>query len=166
MKLAKEEARSSSSRLGFFTTAYSTTLLTLFMLADYAVRVENSRGRRIRAAARLRNDFQRDRDVSFTPALSAAGSEDAGLHPRYSILRNRLTHTIEVAQISRTTRAAWTKHRLVEALGWCTILASSFRPLGEKALDTAMRQPRAMFDHTCTRCGLSRTSNFVSVVRD
>jgi len=39
------------------------------MLADYAVRVENSRGRRHPEPPHAyRNDFQRDRDRSFTPA--------------------------------------------------------------------------------------------------
>ncbi len=75
------------------------------MLADYAVRVEDSRGRRHPEPPHpYRNDFQRDRDrVVHARAFRRLEAKTQVFTRRYSDhFRNRLTHTIEVAQISRT----------------------------------------------------------------
>src|SRR5207249_6350445 len=78
------------------------------MLADYAVRVENSRGRRYSEQPHpYRDDFQRDRDrVIHSRAFRRLEDKTQVFTRRYSDhFRNRLTHTIEVAQISRTIAA-------------------------------------------------------------
>src|ERR1700751_5188122 len=79
------------------------------MLASYAVRVEDSRGRRYPEAAHpYRNDFQRDRNPLFHGRPFGRREKKPQVFPRrYSDhFRTRLTHTMEVAQISRTIAAA------------------------------------------------------------
>ena len=78
------------------------------MLAGYAVRVEDSRGRRFPEPRHpYRNDFQRDRDrIIHARAFRRLEAKTQVFTRRYSDhFRNRLTHTIEVAQISRTIAA-------------------------------------------------------------
>jgi dGTPase len=122
------------------------------MLADYAVRVEDSRGRRHPEPPHpYRNDFVRDRDrVIHARAFRRLEAKTQVFTRRYSDhFRNRLTHTIEVAQISRT---------IAQQLGLNTDLAETlalvhdlghppFGHSGEKALDAAMRQHGFLFDH-------------------
>ena len=122
------------------------------MLADYAVRVENSRGRRHPEPPHpYRNDFQRDRDrVVHARAFRRLEAKTQVFTRRYSDhFRNRLTHTIEVAQISRTIAAQLSLNTdLVEALALVHDLGHPpFGHSGEKALDTAMRQHGLSFDH-------------------
>ncbi len=122
------------------------------MLADYAVRVEHSRGRRHPEPSHpYRNDFQRDRDrVVHARAFRRLEAKTQVFTRRYSDhFRNRLTHTIEVAQISRTIAAQLGLNTdLVEALALVHDLGHPpFGHSGEKALDTAMRQHGLSFDH-------------------
>ncbi len=122
------------------------------MLADYAVRVEQSRGRRHPEPAHpYRNDFQRDRDrVVHARAFRRLEAKTQVFTRRYSDhFRNRLTHTIEVAQISRTIAAQLGLNSdLVEALALVHDLGHPpFGHSGEKALDTVMRQHGLSFDH-------------------
>jgi dGTPase len=122
------------------------------MLADYAVRVENSRGRRHPEPTHpYRNDFQRDRDrVIHSRAFRRLEAKTQVFTRRYSDhFRNRLTHTIEVAQISRTIAAQLGLNTdLVEALALVHDLGHPpFGHSGEKALDAAMRQHGLFFDH-------------------
>ena len=122
------------------------------MLADYAVRVENSRGRRHPEPPHpYRNDFQRDRDrVVHARAFRRLEAKTQVFTRRYSDhFRNRLTHTIEVAQISRTIAAQLGLNTdLVEALALVHDLGHPpFGHSGEKALDAAMRQQGFSFDH-------------------
>ena len=122
------------------------------MLADYAVRVDESRGRRHPEPQHAyRNDFQRDRDrVVHSRAFRRLEAKTQVFTRRYSDhFRNRLTHTIEVAQISRTIAAQLGLNTdLVEALALVHDLGHPpFGPSGEKALDTAMRQHGLAFDH-------------------
>ena len=122
------------------------------MLADYAVRVEDSRGRRHPEPPHpYRNDFQRDRDrVVHARAFRRLEAKTQVFTRRYSDhFRNRLTHTIEVAQISRTIAAQLGLNTdLVEALALVHDLGHPpFGHSGEKALDTAMRQHGLSFDH-------------------
>ena len=121
-------------------------------LADYAVRVEQSRGRRHPEPAHpYRNDFQRDRDrVVHARAFRRLEAKTQVFTRRYSDhFRNRLTHTIEVAQISRTIAAQLGLNTdLVEALALVHDLGHPpFGHAGEKALDAAMRQHGLSFDH-------------------
>jgi dGTPase len=122
------------------------------MLADYAVRVEDSRGRRYPEPPHpYRNDFQRDRDrVVHARAFRRLEAKTQVFTRRYSDhFRNRLTHTIEVAQISRTIAAQLGLNTdLIEALALVHDLGHPpFGHAGEKALDTAMRQHGFSFDH-------------------
>src|SRR3989454_10887631 len=122
------------------------------MLAGYAVRVEHSHGRRFPEPPHpYRDDFQRDRDrVVHARAFRRLDSKTQVFTRRYSDhFRNRLTHTLEVAQISRTVAAQLGLNvDLVEALALVHDIGHPpFGHAGEKALDTAMREHGYFFDH-------------------
>jgi dGTPase len=122
------------------------------MLADYAARVEQSRGRRFAEPQHpYRNDFQRDRDrVIHSRAFRRLEAKTQVFTRRYSDhFRNRLTHTIEVAQIARTIAAQLGLNvDLVEALALVHDVGHPpFGHAGEKALDIAMREHGFFFDH-------------------
>src|ERR1700732_3441414 len=122
------------------------------MLASYAMRSEEGRGRRYPEPAHTyRNDFQRDRDRVVHPrAFRRLENKTQVFTRRYSDhFRNRLTHTIEVAQISRTIAAQLGLNTdLVEALALVHDLGHPpFGHSGEKTLDAAMRQHGFSFDH-------------------
>jgi dGTPase len=122
------------------------------MLAGYAVHLEDSRGRRFPEPPHpYRNDFQRDRDrVIHARAFRRLEDKTQVFTRRYSDhFRNRLTHTIEVAQITRTVAAALNVNvDLAEALALVHDLGHPpFGHAGEKALDAAMRAHGLFFDH-------------------
>ncbi len=122
------------------------------MLADYAVRVEQSRGRRIPEPQHpYRNDFQRDRDrVIHARAFRRLEAKTQVFTRRFSDhFRNRLTHTLEVAQIARTIAGALHLNvDLVEALALVHDVGHPpFGHAGEKALDAAMGAHGHSFDH-------------------
>src|ERR1700704_3050364 len=122
------------------------------MLVGYAVHVDDSRGRRFPEPAHpYRNDFQRDRDrVIHSRAFRRLEAKTQVFTRRYSDhFRNRLTHTIEVAQISRTIAGALGLNvDLVESLALVHDIGHPpFGHAGEKALDSAMRQHGFSFDH-------------------
>jgi dGTPase len=121
-------------------------------LAPYAVRVADSRGRRHPEPSHpYRNDFQRDRDrVIHSRAFRRLEAKTQVFTRRYSDhFRNRLTHTIEVSQISRTIAEQLRLNvDLVEALALVHDIGHPpFGHAGEKALDAAMRQHGFAFDH-------------------
>jgi dGTPase len=122
------------------------------MLASYAARVEQSRGRRHPEAPHpYRTDYQRDRDrVIHARAFRRLEDKTQVFTRRYSDhFRNRLTHTIEVAQISRTIAAQLgLEVDLVEALALVHDIGHPpFGHAGEKALDAAMHAHGSFFDH-------------------
>src|ERR1700679_2727370 len=122
------------------------------MLRGYAVHVENTRGRRFPEPPHpYRNDFQRDRDrVIHARAFRRLEAKTQVFTRRYSDhFRNRLTHTIEVAQIARTiARQLGLNTDLAETLALVHDLGHPpFGHSGEKALDAAMRQHGFSFDH-------------------
>ena len=122
------------------------------MLADFAVRVEHTGGRRFPEPPHpYRNDFQRDRDrVIHARAFRRLEDKTQVFTLRHSDhFRNRLTHTIEVAQISRTIAAQLGLNvDLVEALALVHDIGHPpFGHAGEKALDAAMREHGLYFDH-------------------
>src|SRR5579862_8641170 len=122
------------------------------MLADYAMRVEQSQGRRYPEQPHVyRNDFQRDRDrVVHARSFRRLDSKTQVFTRRYSDhFRNRLTHTLEVAQIARTIAAQLGLNvDLVEALALVHDVGHPpFGHAGEKALDAAMRKHGYAFDH-------------------
>src|SRR5512135_2734157 len=122
------------------------------MLAEYAVREADSRGRRYPEPLHpYRNPFQRDRDrVVHARAFRRLEDKTQVFTRRYSDhFRNRLTHTIEVAQVSRTIAAQLGLNvDLVEALALVHDIGHPpFGHAGEKALDAAMRAQGDFFDH-------------------
>jgi dGTPase len=122
------------------------------MLAAYAVHVEQSRGRRFPEPHHpYRNDFQRDRDrVIHARAFRRLEAKTQVFTRRYSDhFRNRLTHTLEVTQISRTIAGALGLNvDLAEALALVHDIGHPpFGHAGEKALDAAMREHGLSFDH-------------------
>jgi dGTPase len=122
------------------------------MLAAYAVHVEHSRGRRFPEPSHsYRNDFQRDRDrVIHARAFRRLEAKTQVFTRRYSDhFRNRLTHTLEVSQVSRTIAGALALNvDLAEALALVHDIGHPpFGHAGEKALNAAMREHGFIFDH-------------------
>lgn len=122
------------------------------MLASYAVRAEDSRGRRYPEPQHpYRDAFQRDRDrVIHSRAFRRLQNKTQVFTRRFSDhFRNRLTHTIEAAQISRTLAAELGLNaELVETLALVHDIGHPpFGHAGEKALDAAMSAHGHSFDH-------------------
>src|SRR6185369_1940072 len=122
------------------------------MLAAYAVDVKQSRGRRYPEPPHpYRDDFQRDRDrIIHARAFRRLENKTQVFTRRYSDhFRNRLTHTIEVAQISRTIAEVLDLNsNLVEALALVHDMGHPpFGHSGEKTLDLEMRKYGEFFDH-------------------
>jgi dGTPase len=122
------------------------------MFAPYAVRAEDSHGRRYPEPKHpYRNDFERDRDrVIHARAFRRLNDKTQVFTRRYSDhFRNRLTHTLEVAQIARTIAAQLGLNvDLVEALALAHDLGHPpFGHAGEKTLDAVMREHGLFFDH-------------------
>jgi dGTPase len=121
-------------------------------LAPYAMRVEDSRGRRYPEPPHpYRNDYERDRDrVIHSRAFRRLEHKTQVFTRGYSDhFRNRLTHTLEVAQISRTmAKALGLNADLVEALALVHDLGHPpFGHAGETTLDRLMRPYGDNFDH-------------------
>ena len=122
------------------------------MLAHYAVRVEESRGRRHAEPPHpYRDDFERDRDrIIHARAFRRLTDKTQVFTRRYSDhFRNRLTHTLEVAQIARTIAGQLGLNvDLVEALALAHDIGHPpFGHAGEKTLDNIMRNHGLYFDH-------------------
>jgi dGTPase len=120
--------------------------------APYAFTQEKSRGRRYPEPGHAyRTDFQRDRDrVVHSRSFRRLENKTQVFTRRYSDhFRNRLTHTIEVAQVSRTIAAELGLNEdLVESLALVHDVGHPpFGHSGEKALDAIMRQHGDIFDH-------------------
>jgi len=121
-------------------------------LAPYAMRVEDSRGRRYAESGHpYRNDYERDRDrVIHSRAFRRLEDKTQVFTERYSDhFRNRLTHTLEVGQISRTVaRALGLNTDLVEALALAHDVGHPpFGHAGEEVLDRLMQEHGGGFDH-------------------
>ncbi|MGD1083057.1 MAG: deoxyguanosinetriphosphate triphosphohydrolase [Candidatus Sulfotelmatobacter sp.] len=122
------------------------------MPSAYAVQVERSRGRRFPEPPHpYRNDFQRDRDrVIHARAFRRLEAKTQVFTRRYSDhFRNRLTHTLEVSQVSRTIAGALGLNvDLTEALALVHDIGHPpFGHAGEKALNAAMHEHGLIFDH-------------------
>jgi dGTPase len=113
---------------------------------------ERSRGRRYPELAHpYRGDFERDRDRiihsrAFRRLENKTQVFPAGISDHF---RNRLTHTIEVAQIARTVaRALDLNEELTEALALGHDIGHPpFAHAGEDELDRHMRRFGDRFDH-------------------
>src|ERR1700683_1619977 len=121
-------------------------------LASYAMDVQKSRGRRYPEPPHpYRNSYARDRDrVIHSRAFRRLEAKTQVFTTRYSDhFRNRLTHTIEVAQIARTVSDALRLNTgLTEALALVHDIGHPpFGHAGEKQLDFRMRDHGDRFDH-------------------
>jgi dGTPase len=122
------------------------------MLARLRFPVERSRGRAYPEPEHpYRNTFQRDRDrVVHSRAFRRLEAKTQVFAPGLSDhFRNRLTHTIEVAQIARTlARVLQLDEDLTEALALAHDIGHPpFAHAGEEALDRAMARFGESFDH-------------------
>ena len=114
--------------------------------------VQNSRGRRyVEPAHSYRNDYVRDRDrIVHARAFRRLEAKTQVFTMRFSDhFRNRLTHTIEVAQIARTVAdALGLNAALVEALALVHDIGHPpFGHAGEHKLDELMRAHGGSFNH-------------------
>src|SRR5690242_5239683 len=121
-------------------------------LAPYAMDARNSRGRRYAEPPHpYRNPYARDRDrVIHARAFRRLEAKTQVFTTRFSDhFRNRLTHTIEVAQVARTVaRALGLNEDLTEALALVHDVGHPpFGHGGEKQLDLRMREHGDRFDH-------------------
>jgi dGTPase len=120
--------------------------------APYAMDVQRTRGRRYPEAPHpYRNDYARDRDrVIHARAFRRLEAKTQVFTTRYSDhFRNRLTHTLEVAQVARTAAGALRLNAdLAEALALVHDIGHPpFGHAGEHRLDALMREHGAYFDH-------------------
>src|SRR6201988_4366225 len=121
-------------------------------LAPYAMDAAKSRGRRyLEPQHPYRNDYARDRDrVIHSRAFRRLEAKTQVFTTRYSDhFRNRLTHTIEVAQIARTVaQALGLNTELAEALALVHDIGHPpFGHAGEARLNELMSDYGDRFDH-------------------
>jgi dGTPase len=122
------------------------------MLARLRFPVERSRGRRYPEPEHpYRNAFQRDRDrIIHSHAFRRLEAKTQVFTPGLSDhFRNRLTHTIEVAQIARTlANVLQLDEDLTEALALAHDIGHPpFAHAGEEALHSEMQRFGDRFDH-------------------
>jgi len=120
-------------------------------LAPYACRSALSRGRRFRESeSSTRNIFQRDRDriIHCTAFRRLEYKTQVFVNHEGDHYRTRLTHSVEVAQISRSICRALRLHEdLAEAISLAHDLGHTpFGHAGQDALDDVMR-PFGGFEH-------------------
>jgi len=121
-------------------------------LASYAMDPGGSRGRRFPEPPHAyRNDYARDRDrIIHSRAFRRLEAKTQVFTTRFSDhFRNRLTHTLEVAQIARTVAGALALNTdLAEALALVHDIGHPpFGHAGEHKLDELLRPYGARFDH-------------------
>jgi dGTPase len=122
------------------------------MLASYAMDVRRTRGRRFPEPQHpYRNDYARDRDrVIHSRAFRRLEAKTQVFTTRFSDhFRNRLTHTLEVAQVARTVAGALHVNTdLAESLALVHDIGHPpFGHAGEKQLDLRMRAFGERFNH-------------------
>ena len=121
-------------------------------LAPYVMDVRQSRGRRYPEAQHsYRNDYARDRDrIIHSRAFRRLEAKTQVFTTRFSDhFRNRLTHTLEVAQIARTVASALELNTdLAEALALAHDIGHPpFGHAGENRLNALMGEHGAYFEH-------------------
>jgi dGTPase len=121
-------------------------------LAVYAMDVRQSRGRRYPEPQHpYRNDYARDRDrVVHSRAFRRLEAKTQVFTTRFSDhFRNRLTHTLEVAQIARTVAGPLGLNTdLAETLALVHDIGHPpFGHAGEHRLDALMREHGDRFEH-------------------
>src|SRR5437899_10252948 len=120
--------------------------------APWAMRAERSRDRRYPEPSHpYRSAYARDRDrIIHSRAFRRLEAKTQVFTTRYSDhFRNRLTHTLEVAQIARTVASALGLNTdLAEALALVHDIGHPpFGHAGERKLDELMRAQGACFNH-------------------
>jgi len=120
--------------------------------APWAMPAEESRGRRYPEPSHpYRSDYARDRDrIIHSRAFRRLEAKTQVFTTRYSDhFRNRLTHTLEVAQIARTVASTLGLNtELAEALALVHDIGHPpFGHAGERKLDELMRAQGACFNH-------------------
>jgi dGTPase len=120
--------------------------------APWAMRAEQSRGRRYPEPSHpYRSAYARDRDrIIHSRAFRRLEAKTQVFTMRYSDhFRNRLTHTLEVAQIARTVAAALRLNtELAEALALVHDIGHPpFGHAGERKLNELMRAHGGSFNH-------------------
>src|SRR6266705_3829954 len=128
------------------------TIATLSPSAPWAMRAEETRGRRFPEPDHpYRSAYARDRDrIIHSRAFRRLEAKTQVFTTRYSDhFRNRLTHTLEVAQIARTVAAALGLNTdLAEALALVHDIGHPpFGHAGERKLDVLMRVRGGHFNH-------------------
>src|ERR1700724_3341703 len=121
-------------------------------LAPWAMYAKNSHGRRYPESPHpYRSAYARDRDrIIHSRAFRRLEAKTQVFTTRYSDhFRNRLTHTLEVAQIARTVAAALGLNtELAEALALVHDIGHPpFGHAGERKLDELMRAHGGSFNH-------------------
>jgi len=121
-------------------------------LVPWAMRAENSRGRRYPETPHpYRTEYARDRDrIIHSRAFRRLEAKTQVFTMRYSDhFRNRLTHTLEVSQIARTVAAALGLNtELAEALSLVHDIGHPpFGHAGEQKLDELMKPLGGHFNH-------------------
>jgi dGTPase len=121
-------------------------------LESYAFDVRQSRGRRFPEPQHpYRSDYARDRDrIVHSRAFRRLEAKTQVFSTRFSDhFRNRLTHTLEVAQIARTVAGALRLNaELAEALALVHDIGHPpFGHAGEGKLDALMREHGGRFEH-------------------
>jgi len=121
-------------------------------LAPYAMHAQSSRGRRYPEPAHpYRSGYARDRDrIIHSRAFRRLEAKTQVFTTRFSDhFRNRLTHTLEVAQIARTVAGALGLNtELAEALALAHDVGHPpFGHAGERQLDELMHVHGGSFDH-------------------
>ena len=122
------------------------------MLGSLCFQLSRSRGRRFPELPHpYRNDFQRDRDrIIHARAFRRMEGKTQVFAPNLSDhFRNRLTHTLEVAQIARTVASVLElNEEFTETLALAHDLGHPpFGHAGEHELDQRMRQRGDFFEH-------------------
>ena len=120
-------------------------------LARYAVSEATSRGREcVEAEPSSRSEFQRDRDriIHSTAFRRLEYKTQVFVNHEGDLFRTRLTHSIEVAQITRSiARALALNEDLAEAIALAHDLGHTpFGHAGQSALNDCMR-PHGGFEH-------------------
>jgi len=121
-------------------------------MAPWAMRAADSRGRRYPEPPHpYRSDYARDRDrIVHARAFRRLEAKTQVFTTRFSDhFRNRLTHTLEVAQIARTVASALALNsELAEALALVHDIGHPpFGHAGERALSALMRPYGGSFNH-------------------
>ena len=128
------------------------SLTEIVPYASYAMDVRQTRGRRFPEPQHpYRNDYARDRDrIIHSRAFRRLEAKTQVFTARFSDhFRNRLTHTLEVAQVARTVAGALRLNSdLAEALALVHDIGHPpFGHAGERRLDARMREHAGYFNH-------------------